>query len=344
MTWRRTLCLGWALLAWGPSAMAETLVVLNKSEATASLIDLRSGTVVTTLPTGQGPHEAAAAPDGRRVLVSNYGTAAAPGSTLTVLDVGVARVIKTIDLGEYRRPHGLAWIDDRRAAVTAEANKALLVVDVEAGKVEKAIVTGQEVSHMVVVTADKARAFVANIGSGGITAVDLQAGKVLAQIATGAGAEGIELTPDGKQVWVTNREADTVSVVDAAALKVIKTVDSKSFPIRARSTPDGRQILVSHARSSEVAVYDLASVKEIARIKIPLPPGPKEGRLFGDRFGDSAVPIGIVVTPDGKKAFVAAANADAIVILDLATREVTGTLKAGKEPDGMAYVPIKVGR
>jgi YVTN family beta-propeller protein len=335
---------GAGLLAWAAVAQAETLVVLNKAEATASLIDLRTGTVVTTLPTGQGPHEAATAPDGRRVLVTNYGTGPAPGSTLTLLDVGVARVTKTIDLGEYRRPHGVAWIDDRRAAVTAEANKALLVVDVESGKVESAVTTGQEVSHMVVVTPDRARAFVANIGSGGITAVDLKAGKVLAQIATGAGAEGIDLTPDGAQVWVTNREADTVSVVDVASLKVVKTMDSKSFPIRAKSTPDGRQVLVSHARSSDVAVYDAASQKELARIKVPLPPGPKEGRLFGDRFGDSAVPIGIVVTPDGKKAFVAAANADAIVVLDLATRAVTGTLKAGKEPDGMAYVPTKVGR
>jgi YVTN family beta-propeller protein len=335
---------GWwtalALLVCGGAASAETLVVLNKSDATASLIDLKAGTVAATLPTGQGPHEAATAPDGKRVLVTNYGTGPAPGSSLTLIDVPASRVLKTIDLGEYRRPHGVAWIDDRRAAVTAEANKALLVVDVEAGKVESAVATGQEISHMVVVTPDRARAFVANIGSGGITAVDLKAGKVLAQIPTGAGAEGIDLTPDGAQVWVTNREADTVSVVDAASLKVVKTLPSKSFPIRARSTPGGGQVLVSHARSSDLAIYDAAGAREVARIaiKVPLPPGPKDGRLLAG-FGDSAVPIGIVVAPDGKKAFVAAANADAIVVLDLASRQVTGTLKAGREPDGMAYVP-----
>jgi len=33
------------------------LVVANKAEATASLIDLASGEVVATLPTGRGPHE-----------------------------------------------------------------------------------------------------------------------------------------------------------------------------------------------------------------------------------------------------------------------------------------------
>jgi YVTN family beta-propeller protein len=341
MTWR----LGLALSVFASVASGQTLVVLNKSDATASLIDIGTGKVAATLPTGQGPHEAAAAPDGKRVLVSNYGGPGAPGSSLTLLDVGAGRVLKTIELGEYRRPHGLAWIDDRRAAVTAEAQKALLVVDVEAGKVESAIVTGQETTHMVVVTPDHARAFTANIGSGGITAVDLKAGKVLAHVPTGAGAEGIDLTPDGKQVWVTNREADTVSVVDAASLKVVKTLPAKAFPIRARSTPDGAQVLVSHARSSDIAVFEAAGMKELARIRIdvPLAAGPKDGRMLAG-FGDSAVPIGIVITPDGKKAFVAAANADAIVVVDLAARAVTGTLKAGREPDGMAYVPATAGR
>ena len=44
---------------------ADTLVVLNKSEATASLVDLSSGTVRATLPTGDGPHEVAVSPGGR---------------------------------------------------------------------------------------------------------------------------------------------------------------------------------------------------------------------------------------------------------------------------------------
>ena len=47
-----------------------TLVVLNKTEATASLIDLASGRVHATLPTGDGPHEAAVSPDGRTALVT----------------------------------------------------------------------------------------------------------------------------------------------------------------------------------------------------------------------------------------------------------------------------------
>ncbi len=321
----------------GPASGA-TLVVLNKAEATASLIDLDSGNVVATLPTGNGPHEAAVSPDGSQALATNYGTGAAPGSTLTLIDVPGGRVAKTIDLGENRRPHGVRWLDDRRAAVTAEGSKMLLVVDVVTGKVETVIATGQEVSHMVALSPDRSRAFVANIGSGTMTALDLRERKILQHVPTGKGAEGIDVTPDGRQVWVTNREADSVSVVDASSLQVLATLESKAFPIRAKVTPDGRHVLVSNARSSDVAVFDAKTHKELRRIKTGLVAGSAGGRVLGFAGG---VPIGIVISPDGKRAYVAHANADAIAILDLDRWAAIGTLKAGKEPDGMAYSPAR---
>jgi len=77
----RTLLVAWLLLlAPGSKAPVSTgtLVVLNKSEATASLIDLATGKVPRPLPTGEGPHEAATSPDGRLVLVANYALARPP--------------------------------------------------------------------------------------------------------------------------------------------------------------------------------------------------------------------------------------------------------------------------
>src|SRR5436190_16561270 len=88
-----------------PEVQTGTLVVLNKSEATAALVDPESGAVRRTVPTGTGPHEAAVSPDGRCAVVSNYGQQA-PGSTLTVIDLERAAVARTIELGEYHRPHG----------------------------------------------------------------------------------------------------------------------------------------------------------------------------------------------------------------------------------------------
>ena len=58
------------LSAFALSAFAAppgTLVVLNKAARTASLIDLATKKSVATIPTGDGPHEVAVSPDGRRL-------------------------------------------------------------------------------------------------------------------------------------------------------------------------------------------------------------------------------------------------------------------------------------
>ncbi|HEY4490861.1 MAG TPA: cytochrome D1 domain-containing protein [Acidobacteriota bacterium] len=314
---------------------------MNKAESTASLIDLKTGAIRATLPTGQGPHEAATSPDGKYALITNYGTAEAAGSSLTLVDISAARTLKTIELASYQKAHGVRWLKDgKTAVVTAEASQALLVIDVFEGSVRHTIPTGQAVSHMVTVTPDERRAFVANIGSGNVTVIDLTKGETIRNIVTGAGAEGIDITPDGKEVWVTNRQTDTVSVIDTERLEVVETLESKSFPIRAKATPDGKHVLVSNARSGEIAVFSTEARKEVRRVKIPLEAGGTEGRLFGAQFGASSVPIGIVIHPDGTRAYIANSNADAVAVLDLQEWKVIGTLKAGKEPDGMAYSPV----
>jgi DNA-binding beta-propeller fold protein YncE len=284
-----------ALMLTLAETASGTLVVLNKAEATASLIDLASGRVVATLATGEGPHEAAVSPDGRLALAANYGTGRAPGATLTLIDVVRARVAKTIALGEYRRPHGVRWLPDgRHAVVTCEANKALLIVDVEAAAVAGAVTTGQELSHMVAVTPDGERAFVASIDSGSVTGVDLRARKTLGVVATGKGAEGIDVTPDGKQVWVTNREADTVSVLIRPARA--RDAPYPGLPIRITITPDGRKALQLRARRHR-------------RVRRGEPQGAAADRHEAGSWREEGrssrisarvlVPIGIVIRPDG---------------------------------------------
>ena len=66
-----------------------------------------------------------------------------------------------------------------------------------------------------------------------------------------------------------------------------------------------------------------------------------KGTMLGATFGASAVPIGIVIAPDSRTAFVANANIDAVTVVDIARREIVGYLKTGREPDGMAWVKRK---
>lgn len=340
----RSLCAVVAtVLLHAPGAHAETLVVANKAEATVSLIDLEQGAIVATLGTGEGPHEVGISPDGRFALVTNYGTREAAGNSLTLIDIAAADVVKTIGLGDYGKPHGVEWLDSERAAVTVEANKALIVVDVSRDKVTQSIGTDQEVSHMVALDPDRGRAYTANIGSGSISVLDLGTGTRVSNVTTGEGAEGIAVSASGEHIWVTNRAADTITVLDAGTLESRAEIPSAGFPIRATATPRG-QVLVTRARAGDLAIYDAATFEEQRIVSFDLESMDVEERLFGDRFGDSSVPIGVIVDTEGERGWVAHANADVITEIDLGSGEIVRMLRAGKEPDGMGFSGLAVRR
>lgn len=326
-----------------PSLASGTLIVLNKSEANASLIDRATGKEIARVPTGTGPHEAAVSPDGATCVVADYG-AQQHGETLTVIDLTKRERVKVIQLGDNKRPHGIMYFPDgKRVAVTSEFARKLIVVNIESGEIEQALDTNAGGSHMVALSPDAKRAYVANIASDSMTAFDLEKGERLAVIPTGPEAEGIDVSPDGKEVWVSNRRGHTVSIVNAESLEVEATIDCPQFPIRVKFTPDGKHVLVSNAQSGDVAVFDARSRKIIKRIAMTIDASEvktDEDRLMS--FGQSPVPIGILIPPDGKHAYIANTNADIVTVIDLETMSITKRLTAGKQPDGMAWSPLEL--
>ena len=324
-----------------------TLVVLNKGDASVTLFDLETGKPAGQVAVGAGPHEVAIAPDGRVAVVANYGQQQG-GSTLTVIDVVNARVVRTIDLADaerrYTRPHGIQFLDNRRVAVTVEAQQSLLLVDVEAARIERVLPTQQQVSHMIALAPDRSRAYIANIGSGSLTAVDLRGAAGPTSVPTGRGAEGVDVTPDGREIWVSNREEDTVSIVDAATMRAVASLRAEGFPIRVHITRDGTRALVTVPRRDQLLVFDVARRSLRTSVDMPRAPVETQGRLLGAAFNASTVPIGVVTDGAGRRAYVAQANADQIAIIDLESEKVVGRLSTPREPDGMGWSPVRVAK
>jgi len=314
------------------------LIVLDKQAAMLEVVSPHSGRIRHRLATGDGPHEVAVSADGRRAVVTNYGDET-PGNSLSVYDLSEPLRERTIDLGRHTRPHGVQFLNARtKVVVTAEATRSLLIVDVIKGEVERAIDTGGAVSHMLALTPDRERCFVANMQSGSVSVIDLEAGQLVATIATGNVPEGLAVSPDGKELWVANRADDNLVIIDTTELEVVATLGTGKFPIRVAFTPDGASVLVSNAHDGDVAVFDAKARELRNRIAIDFEAGADSGeRLFGTQFGGSPVPIGILIEPRGGYAFVALANADRVVVIDLVSETVTGVIATGPEPDGLGW-------
>jgi DNA-binding beta-propeller fold protein YncE len=330
-----------ALLAAAAPATAQQadpgrILVLEKNAATARMLDAGDGDTIATWAVDDGPHEVAISPDGRLAVVANYG-GQQPGSSLSVLDltaVDPRRQMRTIDLGEAVRPHGLAFAgDSRHLWLTAETVGGLWRVDVKSGEVKAKVDVGGGGGHMVA-RADDSMLYVSHIGAGAVTPVastghgdgtmTAPAGwKAGERIATGPGAEGIAMNPVTGMLWVGNRAEDTLSLIDPAKGEVVARLDCPGFPIRVYHSPDGLLTAVSCATSHEVALYEAATHELLARIPM----------------GDGATPIGMVFDGVGNRLYVACAGLDQVAAIDLRLRKVVATMATGSVPDGIAWLP-----
>jgi YVTN family beta-propeller protein len=318
----------------GPQGL---LVVANKSDATVSILDAANGRTRATVPVEPGPHEVEVLPDGKTAAVSDYGRGGAPGRMVSFIDLTAGKVVSRVDIGEGSRPHGLKALIDGRLLVTAEGKRELVVVDTKTGKIAMRAPTGHEVSHMVAASPDARRAYVTSLRDGLVTVIDLSTGKIIQDVTTGKGAEGVDVSPDGREVWVANRGADTITVIDAHRLKVAATIHAGEFPIRVKLTPDGRRAIVSFTGSGDVGVFDASSHAEVKRIPIGREAVPgAQNRVFRKRFGSGPAPVGLLVSPDGTRAWVSATHADVVAVVDLQAFRVEDAWTAGKEPDGLA--------
>ena len=107
-----------------PSAplAGPSLLVLNKSDNTLTYWNAGAERWSIETATGVGPHEVAVSPDQQFAVVADYG-ARAGGTTLTVVQLQLGTVRRTIDLGEFSRPHGIVFSGPRRVLVTCEAQR-----------------------------------------------------------------------------------------------------------------------------------------------------------------------------------------------------------------------------
>ena len=139
-------------------------------------------------------------------------------------------------------------------------------------------------------------------------------------VAVGRGAEGFDVSPDGKEIWAANAQDGTISILDLAGKKVVQTLDADvKSANRLKFTPDGKRVLVSTLNGPDVSMFDAATRAVVKRVKV----------------GRGAA--GIQMHPDGRLAYVACTPDDYVVMIDLKSLDVTGHIDAGKQPDGMAW-------
>ncbi|HKV60586.1 MAG TPA: hypothetical protein VJO16_01625 [Candidatus Acidoferrum sp.] len=337
---------------------SPALLVLEKSDNMLAIVDPSSLQIVARVPSGPDPHEIVVSADGKLAYISNYGGNDSTLNTISVIDLAAGKALPPINLGALRSTHGLDFAGGK-LYFTAETNKVIGRYDPATQSVDWVLGTGQDRTHMVLVNGGLDRIITSNVSSATISVIEQVSAPIrgfgpsagsppgnapgpgsapppsgpppsgprktwrITNIAAGRGVEGFDVSPDGKEIWAANAQDGTVTIIDLASKKVTDTVSiAVRGANRLKFTPDGKRVLISGlagGANNNLLVLDAVTRKEVKKFE----------------FGGGAA--GILIAPDGSRAYVAVSGNDKVAVLDLHTWEISGNISTGKQPDGLAW-------
>ena len=312
----------------GPRAVSDisadgALFVAGKFGNTLAKIDLASGAEVGRVDSCANPHELATSPDGKYVALACYG-----GTSVDIFRTSDLGRVKSVELGENARPHGIVWHPNGDLYATAEGRQSVFWIRSPMGEHEIfEYSTGKEGSHMVAVSPDARHAWTTDLGSKTVTLVDLKTRRAPLSVEVGEEPEGIALSPDGDTLWVSARGSNKAFALDPMSLAILKEIDTGRFPLRIAVRPQGDFAVTSDLADGALSVIDTATGRVVRTIAVSNPEEAEE------RFQ-----VTILWSPDGKRIYAAETRSDTIAEVDFASGEVMRRLPGDGGGDGLAII------
>lgn len=207
--------------------------------------------------------------------------------------------------------------------ILAKRDGMLLIVDPASLKVIARIAVGND-PHEVIASADGKTAYVTNYGSGAyntLAVVDLVAQKALPVVDLGAlrGPHGVTFV--GGKAWFTAEAAKAIGSYDPASKTIdwiLGTGQDRTHMIYV--SPDMKLILTTNVSSGTVSMIEKTAGGSG-------PGGPRgDWKETVVRVGNGSE--GFDVSPDGKEVWVANAGDGTVSVIDVASKQVRGTLAA----------------
>ena len=274
---------------------------------------------------GTHPHEIALSPDRRTLYVADNGVmwmteTSAGDNTVSIVDIASMKRTATIDLGQFRRPHGITYdASSNHVYVTTEKPSKLLVLDPKTLKIVRTYDVKGQAPHIVKLDHHREWAYVSNTDTGTLSAIKLSSGEVIS-MPSGERPQGQAMSPDGRTIFVANSGGNSISIFDLQQKKNVGHIEtSGKAPVRLVVTNDGKTLIYALQEGRTVGFADIASRKEL--LEIPL----------GGR------PVSMSLSLDGKMAYCSVQEEDEINIISVAERKV---LRVVHTPKGMGPDPV----
>ncbi|MEK7067332.1 MAG: YncE family protein [Patescibacteria group bacterium] len=228
---------------------------------------------------------------------------------------------------------------------------------------------GAQLAH-VVVSADGAFAYATAQKRGVVYKIDAKSKKIVSEISFAVGSEphGLRISSDGARAFVAVLKGKALGILDLSK-NTIASVSLRGAVVQTGVTPDGKYAVASLYDTKELAVYDTQSgmVSYIALpasskgpIQMYSTPDSKffyladqgyyfsqptsewvykidiENRTVIKEIKAGEAPHGVVVSKDGKFAYITNLLSGDVSVIDAATDTEVARVSVGKEPNGIS--------
>jgi YVTN family beta-propeller protein len=318
------------------------------------------------------PMNLAVSADGKTLYV-----VAQDANQVLVTDAIKGKVVKKIPVGN--KPHSVILDrENKKAYVSNQWSDFVSVIDLGSLTVTDSLSTGNGPAGMSL-SSDEKSLYVVNSYGSDLSVIDLASRTERKRLSTGNNPTGTQLSPNGKELYVTSRRAliapygdpliSELTIVNDSSKRISEYLKMESAYLMENIafTPEGDLAIVTLIRPKNnvpsIQVergfmmthgFGIIEQKENGRIIQLLIDEPN--RYFAD-------PFDIVISPDGKKAFISSSGVNYITVIDIdsvrqlisesspemlsaysdhlgiSSRYVIKRIKTGANPKGIALSP-----
>ena len=248
-------------------------------------------------------------------------------NSVTVIDSEKQEVIKTFKVGQ--RPRGIIMSKDGKWLIICTSDDNIIqVYDAKTFEFVKSLPSGPD-PELLILHPNGKTLYVANEDDNLVTVVDIETNQIISDIPVGVEPEGMGMSPDGKVLVNTSETTNMAHFIDTESHQTFDNVLVDNRPRVAIFNHGGTQLWVSSEIGGTVTVLNPADRKVIGKIGFEIPGVAKE----------AIQPVGIRLTKDGKKAFVALGPANRVAVIDTATLKVEKYMLVGQRVWQMYLTP-----
>ena len=266
-----------------------------------------SGVARTTMP--QTPHV--------EIVVANQQSASA-----TIIE-GTA----TRHLHVGNGPHEAAISPDGRTAVVTiygaqVAGSQLAIIDLVRDTVVRTLELAPYTRpHGVVFLGESnTRVAVTSESTQNVVIVDLETGEILPVSTNARGSHMVAVDAAGRRGWTADIGSNSVTELDLSSRQRVRSISVPPRPEGIAVTPDGAEVWVGSNETGAVTVLSTASGQVVATLT------------------QTTFPYRLTASPDGRLVAIVDGQGDRLVIGDVATHAITGSVPL-PAPRGVAISP-----